>query len=158
MSEAHHYAPDMDLKRTEIPSDEDVRRLLSLSRESPDPRVAPAITLILALSMSVTELNRLHWSDLELPVGILHRRSGSRSSSDALTEFTVRQLLAILPYRSGPYIFHRSENFPQPLRESLEGILVRGNLNFAIEDFVRWSQTQSAQVRHSIATAAQETT
>ncbi len=137
-----------------LPSDEHVRRLLAASRASQDPRIAPATTFILSLGCTETDLNRTSWPDIDLASGLVSRGRGEQSRQQ-LTELAVRQLLALLPYRSGRWVFRATGKFPMPLHDALAQVLLSANLNmYSISDFARWSQLQSPQVRCAVATAA----
>jgi len=138
-----------------LPSDDDVRRFLPVSRSMPDPRAAAATSLILFSAYNDAELNRARWPDLDRKTGRLLRNRNDENAYEQLTELLVRQLLAIERRSPTGKIFASSPRFPLPLRAVLASVLERAGLaHFTTNDFVRWSQLQPVSVRLAVATAA----
>jgi len=138
-----------------IPSHDDIRRLLGVSRNSLDPRSSAAITLILAHGFNENEIDHIRWSNVDLRRGSLVRTSRKRQAVEPLTELTVRQLLALKPYSASGRIFRPTKTHPTSLRNLLASVMQAAGLaHLATHDLVEWSRLQSQSVRLAIATPA----
>lgn len=142
-------------KNKPLPTDNDVRCVLRISRQSRDPRTAPAFSLILGYTCTAAELLRFRWPHLDLRQGTLLRKGQDGHSLQHLTELVVRQLLAISRSSCCGQIFGPTERFPRTLKALLSSTLTDAGLGtFTPIDFVRWSRLQSPQIKRSVVTAS----
>jgi integrase len=52
-------------------TDDNIRRVLAVSRDQTDPRAAPAVSLALSQGLTVSQLRRLRWPDMNLQAGTM---------------------------------------------------------------------------------------
>lgn len=137
-----------------LPSRDDVCLLLTTSRASPDARVAPAISLILAYAATDRELLRARWSpDVDFHSYKMVLSDGRNARHVDLTELLVRQLMAIRQNASGPLIFGKPDGTAPSLRQLLRSVLDSAGLHhLSCPDFAEWSRQQSAATRRAIIT------
>ena len=135
-----------------LPSDSDIRWLLEIARRSSDPRASAAITLMLAFSLSLSQLRRTHWNDLNFR----NLRAIVRTKElheIKLTEFCVRLFLSIRQFSTNPYPFGRLNPGSPSLNTLVRTVLHNAGLQrFSHGDLTEWSRQQNPLIRQSIAT------
>lgn len=135
-------------QHTEVPTDQDIRRLLRTSREQADPRIAAALTFTLFLGFSLKKIISLNSSQIDFRLGLL-RAPGAAPAIFVLPELLLHQLLAIPSSRRNGRIFRSSEEFPGTLTEIFTRFVVAAG--FQPSDLVSWSQAQTPDVRKAVA-------
>lgn len=137
-----------------IPTDNDVRRLLSGARYTPDPRALAAVTLTLSLGLSLALIRQLRWSSLNLPSLTLQTRSsrvGTRPLS--ITKLLIHQLLAIPRLNSSGRIFGKYRTQSPSIDLLLSKTIASSGLSmYRWDDFIRWSNQQTPAIRLAVAT------
>jgi hypothetical protein len=142
------FAPDL------IPTDNDVRRLLSGARFTPDPRAIAAVTTMLSLGLSLSVVRQLRWHCLDIKSQTLRTHSmrfGTLSAT--ITKLLICQLLAIPRSGSSCRIFAKYNSESPSIDLLLRRTLVSSGLSmYHWNDFVRWSCLQTDATRLSVAT------
>ncbi len=129
-----------------------IRTLLALSRRDDDPRTSAALTLILWLCLTLSELKRLCWPDCDFSSRSLRVFHDGKLERVPLSDLVVAQLLAIRQVATHSRVFGPATSHPT-VNDLLQRLLVRANLpGYTIDDLLRWSCSQSIAVRQSIAT------
>jgi integrase len=137
-----------------IPTDDDVRRLLSGARFTPDPRALAAVTLLLSLGLSLGVVRQLRWHCLDIKSQTLRTRSSRVGTNPVtITKLLIRQLLAIPHSNSSDRIFGKYRTESPSIDLLLRRTLISSGLSmYRWSDFVRWSGLQTAAIRLSVAT------
>jgi integrase len=135
-----------------IPTDNDVRRLLSGARSTPDPRALAAVTILLSLGVDLGVIRQLRWRCLDIKSRTL-RTSRVGTAPVSITNLLIRQLLAIPRANPSGRIFAKYRAESPSIDLLLNKTLASSGLSmYRWTHFVRWSRLQTAAVRLSVAT------
>jgi integrase len=137
-----------------IPIDNDVRRLLSGARSTPDPRAIAAVTMMLSSGLSLNVVRQLRWNCLDIKSQTLRTRSCKIGTEVVtITKLLVRQLLAIPRSGQTGRIFAKHSPESPSIDLLLRRTLISSGLSmYGWIDFVRWSRVQTPATRLSVAT------
>jgi integrase len=123
-----------------IPTDNEVRRLLSGARFTPDPRALAAVTILLSLGVDLGVVRQLRWHCLDIKSRTL-RTSRVGTAPVSITNLLIRQLFG--KYKT------KSPSIDLLLKRTL---ISSGLSIYRCNDFVRWSRKQTPAIRLSVAT------
>lgn len=139
-------------------TDEEIRRVLISARHIRDPRAYPMVMLMLSESIDLLTVRWLRWSDIDASrhtLLIRLRRSQPGEARPISTEL-LKLLLDIGIEGPNLLIFRRRRNDSKPLRGLLQQVFYEARLSNRITtDLVRWSLSQSLQVRRATAIGPQ---
>lgn len=137
-----------------IPNDNEVCSVLSASRIDPDPRAAPAISLILGYYVTARQLQELKWSDIKSHTAVIRGPKGAPPRGINLTRLVARELIPVFQQRvRAPRPFGKSMPAAPTIAQLLNSVLVRAGLGkFTPDDFARWSLAQRESIRISVVT------
>jgi integrase len=135
-----------------IPTDNEVRRLLSGARFTPDPRALAAVTILLSLGVDLGVVRQLRWHCLDIKSRTL-RTSRVGTAPVSITNLLIRQLFAIPRSNSSGRIFGKYKTKSPSIDLLLKRTLISSGLSiYRCNDFVRWSRKQTPAIRLSVAT------
>ena len=135
-----------------IPTDNEVPRLLSGARFTPDPRALAAVTILLSLGVDLGVVRQLRWRCLDIKSRTL-RTSRVGTAPVSITNLLIRQLLAIPRSNSSGRIFGKYRPESPSIDLLLKRTLSSSGLSiYRWNDFVRWSRKQTPAIRLSVAT------
>ena len=135
----------------QAPTDDEVRKLLSGARFTPDPRALAAVTLLLSLGVSLNVVRQLRWHCLDVKSQTLRTRVGTNPVT--ITKLLTHQLLSIPRSGWSGRIFAKYKPQSPSIDLLLQRTLISSGLSmYRWSDFVRWSTLQTAAVRLSVAT------
>lgn len=137
-----------------LPPANSVKTVLRVSRLIDDPRAAAAVSLMLSLAFTFSDLRRLLWSEVDLQaLSVVARDSKKRPSTRDITRFLAQQLRAVQNLAKHKTVFAKPTPSSPTLAQLLRSTLDRAGLTgYAPLDLARWSRQQSQAVRLQVAT------
>lgn len=133
-----------------LPSDDDIRRLLARARTNPDPRASAVVTLMLYLTVRLSDLRHLKWEAFDSKAGALY--FGENDSAVTLTELIIHQLLRVKATTGSKTIFGKPTQDSPTIDLLLRTVLDDAGLNqLGPDSLTRWSACRNPSVRRSVA-------